>query len=132
MHMQFRQAITRLNLMCCSAGDAPVHAPPDVPPASWIDDMRTPPLEAVLSQFRAQKGGPAATDGAVAAMPTEATAPTEAAAPADAAAEDPVETPRSGGQAKSCAALLGPCHRQAEDQPYTAAAVHTSLNIRQL
>lgn len=103
--MPFRQAISRLNLMRCSAGDAPVHAPPEVPPASWIDDMRTPPLEAVLSQFRAQKGGPAATDGAAAAMPTEA------AAPADAAAEEPMETPRSGGQALPCAALLGPCHQ---------------------
>ncbi|BDA48168.1 probable Kinesin-like protein KIN-5C [Coccomyxa sp. Obi] len=71
------------------AGDPPVHAPPEVPPATWIDDMRTPPLEAVLSQFRAQKGGPAA------AAPADAAAPPEPATASDAAANEPAETPRS-------------------------------------
>ncbi len=72
-----------------------MHAPPEVPPASWIDDMRTPPLDVVLGQFRAQKGGPA--DGAA-----DTAAPAEPATLADAVAEEPAETPRSGEQPFSC------------------------------
>ncbi len=74
-----------------------MHAPPEVPPATWIDDMRTPPLETVLSQFRAQKVGPPATADAATA-PADAAAPPEPAAASDAAttAEEPAETPRSG------------------------------------
>ncbi len=67
-----------------------MHAPPEVPPAAWIDDMRTPPLEEVLSQFRAQKGGPPAMADAA-----DAAAPPELAAASDTAAEEPAETPRS-------------------------------------
>lgn len=73
-----------------------MHAPPEVPPASWIDDMRTPPLDVVLGQFRAQKGGPAAADGAA---PAEPPPPAEAA---DAASAEPSETPRSGALGSIC------------------------------
>jgi hypothetical protein len=93
--------------VCCRAPTdvAPVHAPPDVPPTSWIDDMRTPPLEVVLSQFRTAKGiSPRAPPADLPeAAPDQPPLQQLSAAPANAgniggraADAAPLQTPRSG------------------------------------
>ena len=79
---------TDTEIVCCLAGDKPLHAAPEVPLLEHIQEMRTPAPELVLAEFRAQKG--VAEPAAQPAIP-EPTADEPAAE-----AEEAVITPRSG------------------------------------